>query len=387
MDRFLDLAEALGITTLRNRQRYDLSLTLGGGEVTLLELTGAYAVFATGGLRQEPASILRVEDSTGQVLYEWQPPAPQRVLDERVAYLITDILSDNSARTPAFGDASALLLSRPAAAKTGTTTDWRDNWTVGYTPDLVAGVWVGNSDNRPMRRVSGVSGAGPIWHDFMEAALRTAPPRSFVRPDGLVEAEVCSPMGQLPGPYCQETRRELFIAGTEPTELDTYYQPLSICLATGNVADQSCPPGQTAERVFAFPPPEAIPWARDAGLLLPPVPPYRYGPDPLESPAAAGEASPPAVQLVGAEDGLVLRWSPELPPNAQALPLEAVVSGLSASSVRLLDNGRLVSESGGPPFRFLWPLTEGQHNLQALARTVDGGEVAAEPVTLTVEPP
>ena len=108
-------------------------------------------------------------------------------MDERVAYLVTDILSDNLARASTFGEGSALrLLSRPAAVKTGTTTDWRDNWTVGYTPDLVVGVWTGNADNEPMQHVSGVVGAAPIWHDVMETLLKGRPVREFVEPPGMV---------------------------------------------------------------------------------------------------------------------------------------------------------------------------------------------------------
>ena len=122
-----------------------------------------------------------------------QVPSPQSLvpstssLDPRVAYLITDILSDERARVPAFGQGNVLEIGRPAAAKTGTTTDWRDNWTLGYTPDLTVGVWVGNADNTPMKGVSGISGAGPIWHDFMRhGPART--PAARLHPTGWVGA-------------------------------------------------------------------------------------------------------------------------------------------------------------------------------------------------------
>jgi membrane peptidoglycan carboxypeptidase len=137
-----------------------------------------------------------VEDSEGNLLLSSPLPtrgsAGERVLDERVAYLISDILGDEVARIPSFGEGSALKLTRPAAAKTGTTTDFRDNWTVGYTPDLVVGVWTGNADNEPMRDVSGISGAAPIWHDLMEAAQKGQPVHEFQQPEGLVEIEVCA---------------------------------------------------------------------------------------------------------------------------------------------------------------------------------------------------
>ena len=143
----------------------------------------AYSAFANGGLKVDPVAVLQVSDAQGNVLYQQTPQPGQRVLDPRVAYLITSILSDNKARAPAFGEYSMLRLNRPAAAKTGTTTDWRDNWTIGYTPDLVTGVWVGNADNKPMERVSGITGAGPIWHDFMQEALKGKPIQDFTRPD------------------------------------------------------------------------------------------------------------------------------------------------------------------------------------------------------------
>ncbi len=198
IERMTSLARRLGITTFDDADRWGLALTLGGGEVRLLELTAAYAAFANGGRRVEPVTITRVEDSEGRVLKIWGSGLGEQVLDERVAYLISDILSDNYARAPAFGENSALNLTRPAAVKTGTTTDWRDNWTIGYTPDLVVGVWAGNADNEPMYNVSGVTGAAPIWHDVMETLLKGRPVRQFVEPPGMVRVEVCADSGLLP---------------------------------------------------------------------------------------------------------------------------------------------------------------------------------------------
>ncbi|HYN89345.1 MAG TPA: transglycosylase domain-containing protein, partial [Ardenticatenaceae bacterium] len=138
-------ARDLGITSLTDPQRYDLTVTLGGGEVTLLELTGAYAALAAAGRYRTPVAILRVEDASGRLLERFEPEPGRQALDPRVAALVTNILSDPEARAPAFGEWSALRLNRPAAAKTGTTSDWRDNWALGYTPDLAVGVWVGNA--------------------------------------------------------------------------------------------------------------------------------------------------------------------------------------------------------------------------------------------------
>ena len=211
-----EMAARLGITTL-TRDDYGLSLTLGGGEVPLLELTGAYAVFANGGVRVPPTPILYIQDNQGNVLLDnRRPPAGQQVLRPEHAYLITSILSDRQARCPAFGCPNWLELSRPAAAKTGTTNDFRDAWTVGYTPDLVVGVWVGNADYTPMDRVAGSMGAAPIWHNFMEAALKGKPVRDFPRPPGIMEMEICADSGTQPSPYCPRRRTELFAADQPP---------------------------------------------------------------------------------------------------------------------------------------------------------------------------
>ncbi|MCS6844697.1 MAG: PBP1A family penicillin-binding protein [Caldilineales bacterium] len=172
VDRMLARSQAMGLRSLsRDPSWYGLSLTLGGGEVTLLELTTAFAALANQGTYVEPVAVLRAVDSLGRPVSELAADPPRQVVSPAAAFLVTDILSDNAARTPAFGANSPLRLSRPAAAKTGTTSDWRDNWTVGYTRYLAAGVWAGNSDGRPMRNTTGLTGAAPIWRDFMEGVL------------------------------------------------------------------------------------------------------------------------------------------------------------------------------------------------------------------------
>lgn len=218
--RMLEVARALGISSLaQDDDWYGLSLTLGGGEVTLLDLTTAYHTLANGGIYRTPQLVRELRDNKGEVIpeevlaadqntqtpTEGQPNDGDAVLDPSTAYLVTDILSDEVARQPAFGASNPLVLSRPAAAKTGTTSDYRDNWTVGYTRYLVAGVWAGNSDGRPMQSASGVTGAAPIWHDFMEGilsnpdllALLEAPADAaawqFVAPSGLERLDECPP--------------------------------------------------------------------------------------------------------------------------------------------------------------------------------------------------
>ncbi len=172
VERMVEGAQSLGISSFdRASDWYGLSLTLGGGEVTLIDLTTAFATFANEGRYREPVAVLEIRDSAGMLVDLIPPNPPLQAISPATAFLITDILSDNVARTPAFGENSALKLSQPAAAKTGTTNNWRDNWTVGYTQFLVAGVWAGNSDGHPMRNASGLTGAAPIWQTFMEKVL------------------------------------------------------------------------------------------------------------------------------------------------------------------------------------------------------------------------
>ena len=168
----IETAKIMGITTLNKPLSfYGPSIVLGGGEVKLLDITSAYSVFANDGLRVPPVSILKIVDSEGKIIEE-NKKTPKRVISEKVAKIINDILSDNEARTPMFGPKSALYFKNyQVAAKTGTTQDYRDAWTIGYTPTITTGVWVGNNDNTPMIKKPGVVLAGSIFHEFMEKAL------------------------------------------------------------------------------------------------------------------------------------------------------------------------------------------------------------------------
>jgi len=219
---FIAFAERMGITTL-TRNDYGLSLTLGGGEVTVLEMTSAFSTFANEGMRYEPAAITKITDYAGNVIYDAGTPSSTQVIRADHAYLITSILSDNEARAPMFGANSVLNLSFPAAVKTGTTNDYKDNWTVGYTPDLAVGVWVGNADNSPMQGTSGITGAAPIWAEFMEQVIpyyTNNNPSSFTRPADIEEYVICSISGTVPSGKCPTQRSEIFAKGQPPLDAD-----------------------------------------------------------------------------------------------------------------------------------------------------------------------
>lgn len=179
IDKTLDLAHKMGITTLQEENRYGLALVLGGGEIKLIDLVAAYGVFAAEGWKPSVSSILKIENSRGEAL-EKHGSQRERILEEEIALTITSILSDNAARAPIFGEINYLTLpDRPVAAKTGTTQKFRDAWTIGYTPSLVAGVWAGNNDGKEMTRGGGVSAAAPIWNAFMKRVLAGKPAEEF----------------------------------------------------------------------------------------------------------------------------------------------------------------------------------------------------------------
>ncbi|MBN8593521.1 MAG: transglycosylase domain-containing protein [Anaerolineae bacterium] len=362
-----------GVETLARNTQIDLAVTLGGGEVRLADLTQAYSIFANGGYRVEPSLLLHVTDHDGRVLYEWSPPPlDQRVLDERVAWLITDILSDNHARIPSFGPNSALNIGRPAAAKTGTTTDYRDNWVIGYTPNLVTGVWVGNADNRPMVDVTGVSGAAPIWNAFMREALLGQPELTFAQLPGLEQVEVCALSGLLPTPACPHRVLEWFIPGSAPTQTDTFWQTFAVDTRTGFLADESTPPEFRQERNYAILPQEARDWAARNGFEPPPRDAAVNVPDATES-----------LRLLEPDPYTVFQVSPQLPIEAQRLRL-TVGAVPGTQSVGYYLNGALIGTAGESPWAVWWPLAVGDYELVARARLGDGTEQVSEAIPFRV---
>lgn len=251
LDAMIATASAMGITTFTDKDRYGLSLTLGGGEVYMTDMATAFGVFANGGYRIDLHPILEVKDKTGKVLEEYTPPSSpifgKKVLPAGVAYIISDILRDNNARSQAFGTNSELRIGNaPVSVKTGTTNDLRDNWTIGYTEDFLVAVWVGNSDNSPMSGlVSGVTGAAPIWNDLMSYVLKGTTVSAPKRPVDVVSRAVCSNSGLLPPadgtPDRCPVRQELFIKGQEPKKIGEGRVKVFIDKTTNDLAK----PGQT----------------------------------------------------------------------------------------------------------------------------------------------
>jgi len=295
VDNVIRTAHRLGINTLdRGLDYYGLSLTLGGGEVHLMDMVHAFTVFSNNGRmvgaqvleekqregyrKLDPVAILRVEDPNGNVLYQYDEPQSEAILSPGLAYLMNDILSDRQARWAAMGHPNPLELSneRPAAAKTGTTNDFRDAWTIGYTPQLAVGVWVGNTDNSMMDNLPGLRGAGPLWHAVMEYALQDEAAVPFPQPEGLIQRSVCAVSGQLPTEHCP-TVTELFIPGTEPSDACDIHQTYHVNRETGRLCTVHTPPELCEEKVYEVYPPEAESWIESlAEDKRPDTPPNQY---------------------------------------------------------------------------------------------------------------
>ena len=259
IDNFINFARDMGLTTFEDPSRYGLSLTLGGGEVRPYDMSVAFGVFANDGIKEELIAVTKVEDWKGKVLEEVKLEdkklSGEKVLDVGTTFLISHMLHDNNARTQAFGPSSFLnVKGHPeVSVKTGTTNDRKDNWTIGYTKQIVAVVWVGNNDNTSMSgAVSGVSGASPIWNKVIKYALDKSEKGEYdkeddghswpLQPEEVVGASICADTGDL-RPDCP-TRFEYFLKGTVPTTSNITSQDLLVFKDTGQVANSDATPEQ-----------------------------------------------------------------------------------------------------------------------------------------------
>jgi len=308
-------ARRLGITSL-TRTDYGLALTLGGGEISLMEMTSAYGIFANEGRMLPPVGISKIVDTTGNVVYEYEPPVGDQVVRAEHAYLITSILSDTNARIPMFGTNPVINLSFPAAVKTGTTNDFRDNWTVGYTSDLVVGAWVGNTDYTPMVNTTGLTGAGPIWAEFMTYgvnALKNGSPEPFIRPAGVIDRVICAISGTEPSEWCPQQRSEIFASDQLPKpKSEDLWKRVVVDTWTGLAASEDCDEYTDEKFAINVDDPWAKTWlkedsrgqawAEDMGFSSPLFFVPRR--------ACRIDDPRPVINLIGIEDGQTIRQSP-----------------------------------------------------------------------------
>ncbi len=255
IDNVLRTASDMGITTLTHRDQYGLSLVLGAGEVKPVEMAGAFGVFATGGVKNDLTPVLKITDSSGKTIYDFETQKkPRQALDPQIAYEINSILSDNNARSLVFGTHSALYFpDRVVAAKTGTTSDFKDAWTVGYTPQIAVAVWVGNNNSKKMN--NGADGsviAAPIFHQFLNNALAGVQSQEFARPDGIQEVEVEKWSNKLPSDSSTEKVKDIFASWQVPTDKDDVNVKLKICKANGKLAPADMAESMIEEKQFTI---------------------------------------------------------------------------------------------------------------------------------------
>lgn len=252
VDAMISMAQAMGITTFTDPSRYGLSLTLGGAEVKMVDMATAFGVFANQGKRVDLTPILKVEDAQGHLLEEYVQKTGKQVLSPQTAFLMSSILTDNSARLMEFGANSGLVIpGKTVAVKTGTTDDKRDNWTFGYTPSYLVAVWVGNNDNTPMNQylASGITGAAPIWNQIMTYVLRDKINEAFNVPSGVVGINICGMTGGVKTDSCPNNHFEYFISGTEPKQ-DTFVKAkVWVDKSTGQVVPVGSPNAEEQDQI------------------------------------------------------------------------------------------------------------------------------------------
>lgn len=380
LDKALSTASDMGMTTLTDKDRYGLSLVLGGGEVKLLELTGAYGVFANGGVLMPTTPVLKITDSKDKTLYDHTDPKDGRqVLDPQVAYQITSILSDVEAKRPTFSRTLNVLTlrNRPTASKTGTTDAFRDAWTIGYTPQYVTGVWAGNNDNTPMNRAGGSVAAAPIWDEFMEKLHESLPVEQFQRPDGIQEVTVDRLSNKLPGDG-SEPVTDIFARWQVPTERDDVHVRVRVCRENGLLADSSIPDELAEHRTFSNIHSEmpnnpnwenpVRAWAEAHGLANRP---------PTER--CQGEGIQPNIDITAPSDNQEVNG--DFPISASA----SAPSGVRQVEF-FIDNASIATDTEAPYSTNYSTtfLSEGTHNLTAVV-TSNGGSTASDNIKFKVK--
>lgn len=355
---------ALGFESLtRAPEHYGLGLTLGNGEVTLLELAGAYATLARGGVRCLPRVLEDEPDAArpnGQISLT---PEPERVFSAETSFLITDILSDESLRIAAFGPGNALLLDFPVAIKTGTSSDWRDSWAVGYTRRYTVAVWAGNFDGSSMNHLAGATGAGPLFHTVMSLVVERAKqrgessPLAPVPPPNVVQVEVCALSGKPPSEHCPHKRQLHVRAADRPRDTCDWHEPIETDRRNQLRAGPNCPDEFVEQAVFQSMPTEYASWQAESGWDAPPT---AYSPLCPQS----GEV-PGSVVITYPRDGEIFLIEPGFARATQSVRLAARADGI-VPKVTWTVNGQPVAQSEWP-YIAQWPLTPGTHTLIASA--------------------
>ncbi|OGE88885.1 MAG: hypothetical protein A3J07_00860 [Candidatus Doudnabacteria bacterium RIFCSPLOWO2_02_FULL_49_13] len=375
----IDTAKDMGITSDISADRCGLALVLGGCELKLLDHVSAMGVFANMGIRHEATPILKVEDGQGNVLEEYKPGEGREVIDPQVAYEVDSVMTDNDARAFVFGPNSPLTLpGRVVAAKTGTTQEWKDGWALGFTPSLVAGVWVGNNDSSVMRRgADGVIVAAPIWRQFMLNALKGTPAETFAEPPGIQRVVVDAISGKLPTELTPSTKSEVFASFALPKDFDDVHISVAINKYNGLKASSLTPPDALENRVYTVLHSEmpnnpnwenpVRAWALAAGFAYPPT---------EEDDGSAGSGGLDGTP--GSNDKLVSFVAPVNNQIINKLPLtvQVDVTGFVPTSVELYLDDQQIGTKNNSPFSFTIPhIDNGAHRLSAFAHVPGQGTI------------
>ncbi|MFT3769853.1 MAG: penicillin-binding protein 1C [Minicystis sp.] len=363
--RVLTRLRDLGMTSLsEDPEFYGAAVALGDGEVRLLDLTNAYATLARGGVYRSAIAVRAATGKDGTPL-EIPHAEPRRVLDEADAWIITDILADKTARIASFGEGNVLELPFPVAVKTGTSKGFRDNYTVGFTPEVTVGVWVGNFDGSPMEGVSGVSGAGPLFHDAMMAAARGRSARGFDRPARMIEeVEVCSLSGARPTAACEHRRREVFVIegsrSTAPVADCAMHEHVRIDRRNGLRAGRDCMEPFVDRRILERYDARLAAWARGANR---PMAPEAWSPLCPASPEETAPIARAGLRIAFPTDGAHFSIDPGASAKQEIRIRADVPAGIT--EVRFVIDGLI--RTARAPFALTWPLAAGRHRLRVEA--------------------
>ncbi|MEO8167519.1 MAG: penicillin-binding protein 1C [bacterium] len=378
----LQTLHAAGLESLQQPSSfYGVGLTLGNGEVTLLELSNAYSTLANGGDFHQLRIVEGVKAAAGSTVQSaLESEAANRksdnhkVFSTQAAYILTDILADAQARAPAFGEHSSLNLPFPCAAKTGTSKDYKDNWTIGYTPRYTVGVWVGNFNAKPMKLVSGITGAAPLFRDIMLFLHQSdSPSLQFKKPTGLVSCNICPRSGMPVGKNCPGKMQELFIQGTAPTTHCTVHRSVNVDARSGLLAIRYTPREFVQQKIFEVFPMMFESWAAKEGIPKPPT----------GVSAEAKASSPLAISFPSTGD--VFKLDPILRAEYQTVTIESQIEP-GVKEVSLWLNGTPVATLQ-PPFRFRLPLAslrKGSSTLMLKGKR-NSKSIQSDPIVVAVQ--
>lgn len=372
----LETLHRFGFSSLdRAPSHYGVGLTLGNGEVQPIELARAYAGLARGGTVPPVHAVRWGRTVEGDTLHA-DVPAPQSTgVSPALSHLITDVLDDPAARVPGFGRGGPLELPFPVAVKTGTSKDYRDSWTVGYTPRHTVAVWAGNFDGSPMNRMSGVAGAAPLFHSIMRTLGSGG---DFERPPGLKSARVCPASGKRPGAACPAPHRELFLPDTVPTDTCTVHRYVTIDRRTGRRAASDTDPRHMTQKRFAVYPERYRDWMREHDV---PLPPKRGTHAASRSPTAAEGRRHVSdrIRVRYPADEALFYVDPVLRADYQNLSLRGTTPDNFRDVHWVVDGERHASGEG----RATWQLQPGHHRIELRARH-DGQVLRSRPVQIRV---